>query len=271
MKHRLGLFGGPWWRRGESIMSTLYALRSAPTIYRRAPAEASALARRGRFAKSPRAGALDCCGVPVPLHKPRHFRCLESADTKAMPESRRRKPKPKKPDPLPTRPKPQPPQRPQRTAWEKIRDHPLVWFLALIASLLAIGEPVHQALLEPEISASGEPDVSHPFSAPFNIVNRSWLFDMKDAQLHCGISRIVTTGHWAVMGFDILSRPATIEADTPAAFRCLIGPGTTSSMAPPGDIESAHMFLFRLRHSHRPSTLPSLAICYAPASSVADA
>jgi hypothetical protein len=135
-------------------------------------------------------------------------------------------------------------QKPQKTIWEKIRDHPIFWTLALIATLLAVGEPVHQALVEPKISATGEPDVSSPFTVPFTVENRSWLFDMKGAQLHCLIDTITTTGHWAVMGFDIQSLPKTLEAETTGAYRCLIGPGATSTMAPPSDIISAHMFLF---------------------------
>jgi hypothetical protein len=37
----------------------------------------------------------------------------------------------------------------------------------------------------PEISATGEPDVLSPFSAPFGVKNKGWLFDMRSAQLNC--------------------------------------------------------------------------------------
>jgi hypothetical protein len=166
-----------------------------------------------------------------------------------MPVSRGRKPTPKTPKPIPMPHQPQPQQKHQKTTWERIRDHPVFWILGLVAALLAVGEPVHQALIEPEISATGEPDVSSPFSVPFDIKNRSWLFDMREAQLNCVVAPIITTGHWEMMGFTIQSRTATIEADTPAAFRCLIGSGPGNAFGGAGNICSAHMFLFMTYHT----------------------
>jgi hypothetical protein len=131
-----------------------------------------------------------------------------------------------------------------KTKWEKIRDHPIPWLLALIAALIAIGEPVHQALLWPEISAGSDVDVSRPFSLPFNTKNRSWLFDMKDAKLNCIIDKVVLKMGWSLEGLTLQGRSTTIAANTAGAFRCLIGPEQGNIFgATPANIVSAHIYL----------------------------
>jgi hypothetical protein len=160
-----------------------------------------------------------------------------------MPESRKRKPKRRKP----AQPQPQNQRTSlvehRKTFWEKIRDHPVIWTIGVLAALIGIGEPIHQAILAPEISVDSNADVSAPFSVPFNVRNKSWLFSMTSAQLHCGIDQVVMNA-FTVQSLTLASRLTTILASSDGAFRCMIGTGADNLLrVSPANLTSAHILL----------------------------
>jgi hypothetical protein len=148
-----------------------------------------------------------------------------------MPVSRGRKPRPKK---LPASQKrDQQARLPQlpKTRWEKIRDHPVPWTIALLAALLAIGAPVWQAFVAPDISIDTMTDSSRPFAFPFIVTNESWLFAMRDTELNCGIYEIKWAGGSGIAGLTLKdSKRATIKPGASGLFTCSIklenGPGS---------------------------------------------
>jgi hypothetical protein len=115
--------------------------------------------------------------------------------------------------------------------------------LGVLGALIAIGEPIRQALIVPEISAGSEVEVSSPFSVPFNIKNASWLFAMSNAGMNCLLDKVVTP---PVTFKSVLlkSHTATIKAGGDGAFRCELGPAPNNIVRiTPFSLESAHMFL----------------------------
>src|ERR1700730_15505998 len=91
-----------------------------------------------------------------------------------------------------------------------IVNHQIAYLIALIASLLAIGMAIHDALRDPDISSDLNADASQPFAFPFNVKNNSW-FSMHDAQMYCGIDKIMMTNNRSLEGFSVVDIiPATI-------------------------------------------------------------
>jgi hypothetical protein len=94
--------------------------------------------------------------------------------------------------------------------------------ISLIAALIAIGEPIHQAFVSPEISFESGADTSAPLAAPFTVRNKSWLFTMDSAQMYCGIYKLVG-GSWGIQGITLVSGAASIAPGREGSFRCRLG------------------------------------------------
>jgi hypothetical protein len=136
-----------------------------------------------------------------------------------MPESRGRRSKSKAIVPLRIRQETIEP--PRKTLREKIRDHSVPWFLGLIAAILAIGEPIRQALLAPEISVDSAVDLLKPFAVSFSVKNESWLFAMRRANLNCFVDEVSWRGGGEIAGTNILdARRANIAPGDNARFVC---------------------------------------------------
>jgi hypothetical protein len=160
-----------------------------------------------------------------------------------MPVSRGRKPKSEKSRlSQPQNPR-QTPHQYHKSRWEKIRDHPIPWILGVIAAVLAIGEPIHQAFVEPDISFDGNVDISSPFSALFSVNNRSWLFAMNGAALNCVFESVIA-GRVTFDNVVFVGRQATIKPGNDGAFRCLLGSSSNELVRiTPANLTSAHIFL----------------------------
>ena len=91
-----------------------------------------------------------------------------------MPESRGRRPKPKPRQIVPLRLRHQKPEEHRKTLWERIRDHPIIWGLGVVAALIAVGTPMYQAFLDPEIDVS-ELGATLPFAAPIKVTNQGFI------------------------------------------------------------------------------------------------
>jgi hypothetical protein len=154
-----------------------------------------------------------------------------------MPVSRGRKPKDSPPKPR----KEQFPQSP-KTRWERIRDHPIPWVLALIAALIAIGGFLQQLLVSPEISALPDVDVSAPFILPFSVRNNSLFFEMKGAQLYCGVDRVIFDNDSGLISLSLVSNKIAIAPLTEGNFRCLIGKNGLVDFGP-RRLKEGHIFL----------------------------
>jgi hypothetical protein len=102
----------------------------------------------------------------------------------------------------------------------KILNHPIVSVIGLIASLLSIGAAVSAALRYPDIFSDLNADVSQPFAFPFIVKNNSW-FTMHDAQMYCGIEKIIMSGNPPLEGFYIVDiSPSNIGPGEIVNFRC---------------------------------------------------
>lgn len=112
-----------------------------------------------------------------------------------------------------------------KSFWSRVRDHPFFWVLGLLGTLIAIGEPVRQAFVHPEIEFESNADVSDPFLLPFAIKNGSWLFEMGSAQPICDIDRLKTKNVTVYNGgtFELGAPVATSPRLDERLFRCPLG------------------------------------------------
>ncbi len=77
----------------------------------------------------------------------------------------------------------------RQTAWERTRDHPIIWFLNVLAALLAIVLTTVDAFREPEILPS-QAQIDYPFAARFSLHNPSIIFAMTDMRLNCVLLKV---------------------------------------------------------------------------------
>lgn len=92
----------------------------------------------------------------------------------------------------------------------------------MLSALVAIVGFVQQILLSPDISAESNPDLSAPFALPFNVRNNSILFAMRNAQLYCGIDKVIFNDNSGLLSMSLVGNQATIEPGMDTAFKCLI-------------------------------------------------
>lgn len=78
----------------------------------------------------------------------------------------------------------------RQTAWERTRDHPIIWFLNVLAALLAIVLTTVDAFREPEILPS-QAQIDSPFAARFSLHNPSIIFAMTDMRLNCVLLKVM--------------------------------------------------------------------------------
>ena len=116
--------------------------------------------------------------------------------------------------------------------------------LGMLATLIALLGVVYDAFRSPEISVGGDVDTSSPFSVPFNVKNVSWLFAMSDAQMNCGLDKVVLVSSVQLTNVLLVSPQATIKPGKEGAFRCAIGGEQDKFLQiTPFNLKSAHMFL----------------------------
>lgn len=142
-----------------------------------------------------------------------------------------KKPKPKKPKSQ-QQPQPQPTlseTRPQHLAQnqpklvKRISEHPLMLLAGIVATLAVLAGPVADALRQPEISVDPIVDSSRPFAFPFNVKNESWIFDMSNTELFCGIDEIKWRGGGGVQALTVKdAKQVTIEPRELGLFKCSI-------------------------------------------------
>ena len=115
-----------------------------------------------------------------------------------------------------------------RALWEKIQNHPLPWSIGLLAAILSLATPVWQAFVEPDISIDPAVDESQPFAFPFIVDNRSWLFDMSQADFFCEIAKFRTEDGSEIAGVTFLDNlHLTISTGKPGLFKCRISVAPT--------------------------------------------
>jgi hypothetical protein len=75
------------------------------------------------------------------------------------------------------------------------------------------------------MSVGGDVATSSPFSVPFNVKNVSWLFAMSDAQMNCGLDKVVLVSPMQFTSTNVflVSPQVTIKPGKEGAFRCAIG------------------------------------------------
>jgi hypothetical protein len=81
------------------------------------------------------------------------------------------------------------------------------------------------------MSVGGDVATSSPFSVPFNVKNVSWLFAMSDAQMNCGLDKVVLVSPMQFTSTNVflVSPQVTIKPGKEGAFRCAIGVNNTIS------------------------------------------
>jgi hypothetical protein len=141
-----------------------------------------------------------------------------------VPVSRGRKKQPKKSQQNLSQNRQPLPGKPPKSVWDRVRDHPVPWIIGLFAAVLAVGEPLRQALLAPEISVDSAIVPSKPFAFPFIVKNESWLFAMRRTNLLCGVASVRWRGGGGIEGPTIIdSKRADIAPGNSALFKCSIG------------------------------------------------
>lgn len=106
---------------------------------------------------------------------------------------------------------------------KRISEHPVMLLLGMLATIAVVFGLVHDALRAPEISADPIVDASQPFAFPFSIKNESWIFDMRDTGIRCGIDKIVLPNGAVILGPTMLDpRRVTIPPGGTGTFTCLI-------------------------------------------------
>ena len=133
------------------------------------------------------------------------------------------------------------PAKPPKSAWEEMRDHPLAWALGLIAALIAVGAPIHDALQKPAIHVHAGA-VADPFELAFSLHNPSWLFPMKDTQFVCVDKKVILAGNNQFLNNNFEQSNLSVD----------IGPGRT--------IEYTCPFNHMIGHAGMPTLLAQIAI-----------
>jgi len=96
----------------------------------------------------------------------------------------------------------------------------LASMVAAVASLVGLG---YDALRHPEISWDPIVDDSRPFAFPFSVKNESWLFEMRDADMICGLDHLKMTFPPEISGFNLDSnRHVTISPGDSGVFECAL-------------------------------------------------
>jgi hypothetical protein len=136
-------------------------------------------------------------------------------------------PKPKKPksQQQPAQAAHQPPHLAQDrpTLVKRVSDHPLMLLAAIAATLAALVGLGYDAIRQPLISADPVVDPSRPFAFPFSVKNESWIFDMRDTELYCGIDEAALRGGGGMAGITLKDAArATIEPREEGIFKCSI-------------------------------------------------
>ncbi|NIJ50454.1 hypothetical protein FHS84_003850 [Rhizomicrobium electricum] len=80
----------------------------------------------------------------------------------------------------------------QESFWLRIQKHPLGWLLGSIATLTTLCGFVWQALIGPDIDVPIAESVS-PFAAPIAVSNRSYMFEMSETHILCGLGTVSLT------------------------------------------------------------------------------
>src|SRR5262249_39320898 len=77
---------------------------------------------------------------------------------------------------------------------------------------------------------------------PFNVRNNSFLFAMRNAELHCIVDRVTFNNGSGVASLTLATRKITIEPEAEGAFRCLLGQGGLIDFGSAG-LMAGHIFL----------------------------
>jgi hypothetical protein len=159
-----------------------------------------------------------------------------------MAKSRRRKPKKSQPRSSPAETAQQTlPRSYLSTFVRRILDHPVVVALGLLASLIAIGDFVWDALQPPVIGIVGS-DLSDPFILPFTVRNKSRWFTMINATPFCIVRKLSLRGHNTISN-------STIEL-THRTILPTIGNFTCRIKVPSAIVERAQIFISFTYETH---------------------
>jgi hypothetical protein len=96
------------------------------------------------------------------------------------------------------------------------------------------------------MSVGGDVATSSPFSVPFNVKNVSWLFAMSDAQMNCGLDKVVLVSPMQFTSTNVflVSPQVMIKPGKEGAFRCAIGGEQYNLLrVTPFSLKSVHIFL----------------------------
>jgi hypothetical protein len=127
------------------------------------------------------------------------------------------------------------------TLVKRISEHPLMLLAGMMATLAVLFGLGYDALRQPEISADPVVDPSHPFAFPFTVKNESWIFNMRDTELFCGIGEVRFRSGWSVAGITVKDATrATIEPQERGIFKCSI---KSEGVASPFDLMRGHILL----------------------------
>ena len=96
--------------------------------------------------------------------------------------------------------------------------------MGLVAALLAILTPLHDALQKPEIHGHAG-TVAQPFELRFSLRNPSWLLSMDDMEFKCVLPKLLTDGDTELLDTTLaeagvsatISPGGTIEYNCPVA------------------------------------------------------
>ena len=103
-------------------------------------------------------------------------------------------------------------------------DHPIVLLIGLIAAVVGLLQAAYDAWRSPDVNLIGSPIGSKLFEYPFAVKNNSVLFDMKDAQILCGIKDITTAQKGGLFDLSIADAiKVTIAPEEIVNYRCSVG------------------------------------------------
>ena len=101
--------------------------------------------------------------------------------------------------------------------------HWVAALIGLVAALIAVGTPIWQAFVDPDVNIS-EAGAILPFATPIQITNRSFIFTMYMTSLRCGVQNVSWRGGGGIsgIGFSFPAVSTTIKPGKQANLQCRI-------------------------------------------------
>jgi hypothetical protein len=104
-----------------------------------------------------------------------------------------------------------------------VATHWIAALISLVAAFFAIGASIWQIFVGPDLDIS-EAGAILPFAAPIKVTNQSAIFSLRDANVRCGVEKVVWSGGGGISGISfVFSQPKiTIAPGESGNYQCRI-------------------------------------------------